>query len=199
MTRHASQCPGVRRLRGFLLLICLATSSTATTEVIDKLSYTSYEVDASGARSLANLLDKASPHRHGDAVYYGYTKWRIGWKVRWRYGPDRRCKLTEVNTELSGSIDLPALTGASDRQAGKFEVFLAALRVHEEGHYAIGREAAKAVDAALLALPEMVDCDTLQAAVTATGNETMSSFKDRGAQYDLETQHGKTQGAWLND
>ena len=199
MTRRATHRPGVQALQGISLLICLASASGASADVVDKLSYSNYEVDASGARSLGKLLDKASPHRQGDTVYYGFTKWRIGWNVKWRYGPDRRCKLTEVSTELSGNIDLPTLTGATESQARKFEVFLAALRVHEEGHYAIGREAAKAVDAALLALPQMADCAALQEAVTATGNETMDRFKGLGAQYDLETQHGKSQGAWLND
>lgn len=190
---------GDRVALAILIACCLSAPTALAAKVIDNLSYSTYEVDATNARSLSKLLDNASPHRDGDSVYYGFTKWRVGWNVQWRYGPDRRCKLTEVHTELTASINLPTLVGASDRQVRKFEPFLAALRVHEQGHYAIGQEAAAAVDAALLALPEMPNCDALQAAVSATGNETMATFKGRGAQYDAETQHGKTQGAWLND
>lgn len=180
------------------LLICAClVAGAAQAKVTESVEFTAYDVDVSHARSLVRALDAASPHRVDGKVVYGMTRYRVGWHYRYRGMPGGTCQVAEVETKMEATVSMPRPLGGSDRQNAKLDPFLAGLRVHELGHVAIGREAAQAVDAALLALPPQSDCKQLEAAIDAAASQAMAAFKDRGAQYDAETGQGKTQGAWL--
>lgn len=79
----------------------------------------------------------------------------------------------------------------------RFRQYLAALRVHEEGHLAIGLEAAQAIDRAIAAMPEMPSCALLQGQANATAQRLLEAAKQKERDYDLRTGHGRSQGAWL--
>jgi predicted secreted Zn-dependent protease len=185
-------------LRNFILTISLVASPASSAVVTESLTYTTYDVDVAHARSISDALDKTSPHRQDGKTFYGFTTWNVLTTFQLHSESNGSCKLAQIETKLSVNIDLPRLIGANSTQTGSFETFLSALRIHELGHYAIGQEAAAAVDAKITELPEMVSCTALDAAVGAAHFETMRTFEARGAAYDVETNHGKTQGAWLN-
>jgi predicted secreted Zn-dependent protease len=190
---------GATPMRKLLLLCGLAASSTSAAEVQEKLVYGHYDAEASPGRSLAAILNDSSPYRPSGQVFHSNTSWNVDWKFQSMTLPDGRCKIVRVITQLSGEIDLPRLLGAERPLKEQFETYLAALRVHELGHYAIGKQAAIAVDGKLLALPVMSNCDALESAARDLGARVLGEYEAKGIQYDVDTGHGKTQGAWLGD
>ncbi|MDP3331470.1 MAG: DUF922 domain-containing protein, partial [Methylococcaceae bacterium] len=100
--------------------------------------------------------------------------------------------------EVTGNITLPELVGATAEQTAAFDNYVSALRVHELGHYDIGRETATVIDSGILALPQMSSCKKLEATANALGYQTLDDYKAREKQYDASTNHGETQGASLD-
>jgi predicted secreted Zn-dependent protease len=94
---------------------------------------------------------------------------------------------------------LPRLVGGSAWQQERFDSYLARLREHELGHYEIGREAARQLERQFYALPPARSCTDLQAAARDAGARMLPKYEAMGDAYDRQTQHGKTQGAWLTD
>lgn len=183
-------------MRKLLLLCLLILAKTADAQVSENLVYTYYTAK-SDSDSLLETLNKASPIRVDNRSFHGYTKWNVHWNYRWFEQADGRCKITKVTTDLTANITLPELVGANAEQTEAFDKYLSALRVHELGHYDIGKQTATTIDNGILALPEMSSCKELESTANDFGYRTLEEYKAQEKQYDVATAHGKTQGAWL--
>jgi predicted secreted Zn-dependent protease len=184
-----------------LLLSCLALSAAgaARAEVHEALNYDHYEAHATPGRPLTSALYYASPFRTGGEVYHSATAWYLDWKVRPEPTVDGRCRVGEVLVELHGKMTLPRLVGGSREQEQRFDAYLVRLREHELGHYEIGREAARVLEKQFYALKPAPSCGKLQSEARDAGARLLPRFEALGDSYDVHTQHGKTQGAWLTD
>ncbi|HLA28076.1 MAG TPA: DUF922 domain-containing protein [Syntrophales bacterium] len=185
-------------MRKLLLLCFLVIARTSSAEVTENLVYTSYVANADPTRPLLSTLNASSPYRQSSQILHAYTNWHVNWNFRWFEKPDGKCRISSVTTKLTGNIHLPKLVGANSTQGSQFEKYLSALRVHEQGHYSIGKEAATAIDRKILSLGEMSSCKALEAAANDLGNRTINEYKEKELRYDDSTAHGKTQGAWLD-
>lgn len=179
------------------LVLMWFLAAAAHGKVTETIEFTTYDVDVSQSRSLVRAMDAASPHRVDGKVVYGMTHYRVGWNYRYLQQPDGQCKVTEVEISYAATVSMPRPVGASARQERKLTPMLAGLHVHELGHVAIGRDAAHAVEVAVSAVPGQPDCEALKTALDEAGRRAMAGFADLGKQYDLQTSHGETQGAWL--
>lgn len=186
-------------MRPMFLLCCLAASSTSAAEMEATLQYQHYDAHAASGRTLAEILNGSSPFRPGNQVFHSATRWNVDWKIRPQSGSDGRCRVTQVATHLTGEIKLPRLLDADAPMQEQFSGYLRALRVHELGHYEIGKEAAREVDAKLQALPDMANCAALESAARDLGARVLGEYEALGESYDVKTSHGKTQGAWLGN
>jgi len=187
------------QLRTIILPFWLLLAQPLWAEVSEELNYTYYVAHSDRSSSLKSILDASSPVRENGQVYHAYTAWNISWNFQWFENPDGTCSITLVTTKLSGSITLPKLEGATSPQRNQFDRYLKSLRVHELGHYDIGRDAALAIDRKILSLPEMLSCKALASAANDIGYGTLAEYKARDDQYDTSTSHGKAQGAWLDN
>lgn len=168
--------------------------------VSENLTYTYYAArNLNPSRSLKMTLNEASPIRENGEVFHGHTKWYVEWRFQWAEKPDGSCKISNVSTNVSASITLPRLDEAPSEQRQLFDNFLSALRLHELGHFNIGKGAATAVHVGILNLPEMLSCKELETAANELGNRILDEHRMQEIQYDESTSHGKTQGAWLED
>ena len=184
-----------------LLLACAAllAAPAACAEVHEALDYEHYEAHAGPGRALSQALNDASPFRPGNLVFHSATAWYLDWKVRPEPTADGRCRVGAVRVELHGRMVLPRLVGASSEQQQRFDSYLVRLREHELGHYEIGREAARELEQEFYALHPAGSCGELQATARDTGARLLPRYEAMGDTYDLQTQHGKTQGAWLTE
>lgn len=185
-------------MRKLLLLCFLIIAKTASAEVSEHLDYLYYTANADPDHSLLSILDKASSIRVDNRIYHGLTKWHVKWNYRWFEKPDGGCKITRVTTKYTSTITLPELTGGDARQQELFNHYVSALRTHELGHYDIGKQAADMIDNGIASLPEMSSCKELEATANGLGYQTLDEYRDKEKQYDADTGHGKSQGAWLD-
>jgi predicted secreted Zn-dependent protease len=188
-----------RPMRKLVAMCLLSISVQASAEVTETLRYTNYEAKAQRFQPLEKILYDASPNRVGDQVFLGITDWAVNWRLEGIEEPSGKCRITKVFTELSVVIDLPILIGGTARQMDQFNQLLPGLKTHELGHYAIAQQAAAAIDSKIRSLPEASDCEILKSAANEIGSKTLDEYKAKEIQYDVQTNHGKTQGAWWGE
>lgn len=182
-----------------LPLAALLFAANAHAEVHEALDYSHYEVRAKPGRPLSQALNDASPFRPGDKVFHSATAWNLDWQVRPAPTPDGRCRVAEVRVSLRGSMVMPRLVAGDAVQRRRFAEYLPHLREHELGHFEIGREAARSLEESFHALTPARSCSELQSAARDAGARMLPKYEAMGDAYDLHTQHGRTQGAWLTD
>ena len=144
----------------------------------------SYDAVLAGLRAGA-----AGPH-------FARADWRLSYDLRWRQGPGS-CAVTDVRTTLQLGVRLPRWTpppGAPGELVARWERFMAALKVHEEGHLENGRGAERETKAALAAL-SAPDCGILEARAKERFQRIIDAYNAKDAEYDRATGHGRTQGA----
>jgi len=93
---------------------------------------------------------------------------------------------------------LPTLINATPTQQDQFNILLSALSVHELGHYDFAKRAATDKESEILSMSEMDICTALEAAANELGNQTLNEYQAVERRYDVDTDHGRTQGAWLD-
>ncbi|HEX8958098.1 MAG TPA: DUF922 domain-containing protein [Burkholderiaceae bacterium] len=191
-------------------LVSLALASTilgapaACANVQADLEYRTYHAYAERGKSLYQVLASATPF-HGDGrPFLGNTRRDIHWQLQWRdTGRESGsgsgvCRVTEVHVTLHTTITLPQLAGVDSERQAEYMRFYSALRIHEYGHYRIEQEMASEIDRALASLPD-ADCSAIESAANARGKEIVGRYNLREQQYDADTGHGKTQGAYLRN
>ncbi len=182
-----------------LSLSALLFAPGAQAEVHESLDYSDYQVRAKPGRPLSQALNDASPFRPGDRIFHSATAWNLDWQVRPAPTSDGRCRVAEVRVSLQGSMVLPRLVEGDGVQRKRFAEYLPRLREHELGHFEIGRDAARELEASFHALAPARSCSELQSAARDAGARLLPKYEAMGDAYDLQTQHGRTQGAWLTD
>jgi predicted secreted Zn-dependent protease len=150
-----------------------------------------YDVQGSDLRSLLASLNARGQH-HGRAV------WKLGYKFKQRQGAGV-CQVESLSTELELVMTLPRWSppaGAAASLVASWERYVAALRVHEEGHLEHGRGAERDFRAVAASL-SAPDCAALDQALRQLYASILSDYQVRDTAYDARTEHGKSQGAWL--
>ena len=180
-----------------ILLIFLMLASSVRAEVQESLEYTYNHAIAKPGQSLVLSLNAASPVSEKGRVFHGYTKWNVRWNFWWIENRDGSCKITKTKTSVAGTITLPRLAGGNTEQQAAFERYVAALKQHELGHYQIGKDAAATIDQALLDMPPMRNCTSLDKVANDGAYQALERYKEKERLYDANTEHGKSQGAWL--
>jgi predicted secreted Zn-dependent protease len=176
----------------------MACLRAANAELIEHLDYSYYEVPYYRGMSLRELLNAASPV-HGDGrTYHAHTDWHVYWHFQYRRLPDGSCAIESAHTELTATIILPAPSDPAIAHDPAFVAYLAALKVHEQGHYHIGLSTAAAIDQGILALPAADECAALGVAANELGNAQITQARTVETNYDRDTGHGRTQGAALD-
>ena len=185
-------------LCGALLVGSLLLAGTARADLAEHLDYTWYPVPLQKGASLRDLLNAASPVHTDGRTYHAHTEWHVHWHYHYLPQPGGGCRIDSVHTTLTATITLPAPADPPIADSSAFVTYLGALKRHEQGHYAIGRSAAAAIDQGILALPSQDSCAGLAATADAFANEELARARDTEARYDRDTGHGRTQGAVLN-
>lgn len=178
-------------------LLMLLSAGTARAELTAHLDYQYYEVPAHRFMSLREELNAASPVHEDGRTFHAHTNWHVYWHFQYRELPGGGCAIDSAHTELTATIILPGPADPAIARDRAFVTYLAALKVHEQGHYQIGRETAAAIDRGLLALPPQDTCTGLGITASDFANAQLARARDTESAYDRDTGHGRTQGATL--
>ncbi|MES2820504.1 MAG: DUF922 domain-containing protein [Pseudomonadota bacterium] len=181
-----------------VVVLLLALASPALAEVNEQLDYEYYAADADAYETVREALAAATPIRSGGKIFHGYTRWHINWRFRWKQA-DGECYITRVDTRLTSTITLPELEGGTAKQREAFDRYLEALEEHELGHYAFGQEAAETIDAEMADMDALRSCKALEAAANELAQGILADYVKDEKRYDIDTDHGRTQGARLRE
>lgn len=179
---------------GFLVLTLMSVAVLA--DVQSKLDWQHYPVRINQAETLAQALDRSSPIRSRGLVYHATTDWQVQWRFWWQ-NANEGCVIKRVRTEVSVQIQLPQLVAGTAAQQTEFADYLDALTLHEAGHQQLALDAAEAIDLALQQFPVAGSCAALETDANALGQQLLQRFREREYDYDRRTNHGQTQGAWM--
>jgi predicted secreted Zn-dependent protease len=122
------------------------------------------------------------------------------WAIRWTFETEKygmkNCRVNwqKTNVTLDVTMHLPQLSGWSPQQAA-FDTLVAKEKVHQEGHLAIAREAAKAIDAAINAVSD-VSCETIYSVIGQAAQNAYNNGLTKDREYDTTTEYGEKQSAW---
>ena len=183
-------------MRGVGLFLLALISLRALADVHRELDWQHYPVLLAEGETLAQALDRSSPIRSRGLVYHATTDWQVQWRFWWQNANDG-CVIERVRTEVAVQIQLPELIAGTAAQETEFADYLDALTLHEEGHQQLALDAAEAIDLALQQLPAASHCTALEANANALGQQLLQRFREREYDYDRRTNHGQTQGAWM--
>jgi len=185
--------------RGVWASVLTVWAMTVVAEVQQSLDYHDYPVKPSADESISEALYRSSPILEAGRVFHGYTRWRVEWRFWWRETANRQCQIDRVSVEVQGDIQLPRLDGGTPAQRERFNRYRDALHQHELGHYGFGVRAGRDIENSLRNLPPEASCSELEKRANETGHDILRYYRELEDRYDRETEHGRTQGAWLKD
>ena len=156
-----------------------------------------YDIVGNSANSLRHELDINGPLDKDGKRFDGLTKWHVTWT--YRYAPtEAGCKFTEINTSVEGTTTLPRWVdgdSATNSLIRKWQNYIAALRLHEDGHYAHGVGAAKEIEDLGQSFHVSDNCSTIAKKFNDQASSILEKYMAMDAIYDHDTNHGQTQGA----
>jgi len=150
-----------------------------------------YDVQGNDFNSLLGALNVRG-------TFHGRADWKLSYRFRSRMGPGG-CGVTSFNTDLDLQMTLPRWTppaGVPADLVTRWERYMAALRLHEEGHLDHGRGAEKEFRAVASATTAS-DCGSLDRALRDRFSKLIADYQARDRDYDRRTEHGKSQGAFF--
>jgi predicted secreted Zn-dependent protease len=131
---------------------------------------------------------RAQLNARGPSGYDAYTRWHIRWQ--WPGYGTADCRLQDAEVAYEITVTFPRWTPvaeATPELAAKWNAYLYALALHENGHVANVVAHYPTVVAAI----KRSTCLTAEAAAQAI----LQQMRDFDVQYDTNTDHGRTQGA----
>jgi predicted secreted Zn-dependent protease len=188
-----------QRLSHALLFVMswLLSASLLHAEVNASLQFAPYYAHHSMPQTLKQALDAASTVRKKGAIFYGHTNWRVDWTFSTLALSNGACKLADIKVNLKGIMVLPVLASKDANTIIKFNKFLVALKNHEYGHYSHGQQAANKINSKFNEYSVMAGCDIAVTEANRMANEIVQQYINESNRYDVNTQHGRTEGAWL--
>ena len=166
----------------------------AEVTVSEKFKYYSvYPVSKSG---LLDELRNKSPITEDGDVFFGYTYSSINWRFKWKYNSSK-CWLTSVETSLESTYTMPKLETDYFWVKGVWDKWYPNLMKHEKGHHLIALEIAELIQEGISNLSPQSSCSKLENRANQIGFDYMEQLDVLNESYDLETNHGETEGASL--
>jgi predicted secreted Zn-dependent protease len=142
-------------------------------------------------------MNKAGPGAESKTSGDARTKWQ----VKWRYGLAQvpgGCRIHHVTTSVHVTFIMPRWkngANGSPELRERWQKFVTALQIHEDGHRDHGIHAAQEIESVLAGLTPMRSCREMESAANSTANDIMEKYRKQDLYYDLLTIHGTTQGA----
>ncbi len=156
-----------------------------------------YPVTGTDAKAMWRAIGANGPRRDDGKFFAARTDWNLGYRYQTRV-LDGQCRVTDVTTRLAVVMRLPRWDDEADAPPDlrqRWQRYLEALRLHEEGHRDNGVAATSEVQAKLGVLPPRPDCGGFDAEARNVASEIVARYVERDREYDRVTEHGRTQGA----
>jgi predicted secreted Zn-dependent protease len=204
---HSTTVSVRRRALCGILLATWAASSIATPDDVTPPSavkdyvlhqrVSTYTVTGDDADAVRRSLSGLGPLGSDGSRYDGDTKWA----VHWQYGSQSDasgCAVVSSSVVLNVNMTLPQWEHSiyvPEALQRRWSTYLAALRMHEDGHLKNAEMEAAAIAQMLQTIGPQPDCELLNRKLLDHGQQIQQRYKANDAEYDERTGHGRTQGA----
>ena len=180
-------------------IIVLSTNS-ASAEIQVEETFKYYQISPQHARDIVFELRKNSPVRRLNQIYHGETEWELRPNFRWKQ-IGKLCYVEDFVVKVETEYTMPQLSevaNADEAIKAKFDKFYEALLVHEKGHHEFGMKAAREIHHLLEHVEPVRGCKVLRKRLTRDINGIIEAYDKLNQAYDIETGHGRTQGAVIS-
>lgn len=177
----------------FALLVVLVAPVFAGRDDFD-LTY--FDVQGDTARELNADIAAKAPVGDNGLRSDGYTRWNIDWTFQFDSDASG-CTASRVDVNLAIHTILPRWNpprSANPALVARWNSYVAALRVHEDGHRYRAAAAAGEMRRALTLERSAPDCAALEEKLNARANALLDELRNQQAAYDRETESGRKQG-----
>jgi predicted secreted Zn-dependent protease len=175
-----------------------ATTSDAVNGYVLHRRVNTYTVTGDDADAVRRSLSRLGLVGADGKRYDGDTKWAVHWQYASQSDASGSCAVASSSVVLNVDMTLPQWehsTDVSEALQNRWETYLAALRVHEDGHVKNAEREAAAIAQMLQTIGPQSDCELLNQKLLDLGQQIQQRYKDNDAEYDERTGHGRTQGA----
>jgi len=179
---------------GFALLLLLEAAPAFADRNDFSIDY--YTVTGTTARALRAEIDAKGPIGEDGRRSDGYTHWAMNWSYGFDTGA-AGCTTSRVVVDLDIRMTLPrwsAPPGTDAELISRWNRYVAAVRIHEDGHRNLAETAARDMRQALLVERSASDCDTLRNRLDSRANALLDDLRKQQAAYDRDTAFGQKQG-----
>jgi predicted secreted Zn-dependent protease len=162
----------------------------------NEFDLTYFDVEGATSRELNDEIKAKAPIGDNGLRSDGYTRWNIDWTFQLD-SDGSGCTASHVDVNLAIHMILPRWNpphSAAPALVARWNSYVAALRIHEEGHRSRAAAAAADVRRALESEDRARDCATLEKRLNAKAAAQLDELRKRQAAYDLETESGRKQG-----
>ncbi len=160
----------------------------------------SYGVVGSSAHEIRRVMQLLGPAR-GGRVFSAYTDWEVGWSYSVEPGPSG-LHVTSVRVAVRAAVLVPRWRPAREASAelvDTWQLYLAAIEVHEQGHVNLAVEAGRTVLACLEGLPAFAERGLLHNAAEIAARTRVAEARNLEHAYDEASSHGVAHGVKLPD
>lgn len=157
-----------------------------------------YDIDGSSAGALRDQIQRLGPKDESGKALDALTVWELEWTYH-EVGDATGCALRDVQVTLNVTVTLPRWKPpptAPARLSDSWRTYLEHVKVHETGHRTIAQRYARELFTALSGL-RAATCAELDGVVSRRAEEIVAEGRARNRAYDVDTQHGQTQGVVL--
>ncbi len=189
----------MRNSRSIGLLALAIFPAAVLAEPLTRLHTNYYYIGGTSATVLAAQLDQTGPADTDGKRYAGKTRWDVQWQFN-HHQEGETCGLKDIAIAVGVAQTMPKWRGEDKGGAAlkaRWQKFLEALKRHEDGHKENGMKAGAEIEKALLAIRPASNCEDLDKAANAAGEQVVEKYRKLDAEYDRSTDHGRKQGATL--
>ncbi len=160
------------------------------------IANTNYTISGETAEQLREQMNQLGP-KDSNGSFDAFTRWYIRLKYDYETA-NGSCALDNIRVNVEVTFTMPQWKRDTNFEVGlveRWDRYITALQLHEDGHRDHGIAAGKDVLQVLKQQPSYPSCEELAAAANEAVKQAIVVYNQKDIEYDRETRHGATQGA----
>lgn len=178
-----------------LMLLYLTFTGHSYAKPIVTENYKYYSVKPKSRDELLPRLNKKSPIKEKGEVFHAHTYTYIKWNFKWEI-KNSKCQIKSVTTSVDVTYTYPKLRTRNADVKLVWSKWYPKLIIHEEGHKNLAIKIGKEIERIIMPM-KSANCEMLEKKADNAGYKKIAKLDKLNKNYDKETNHGETQGAWL--
>lgn len=172
------------------------SNASQESQVLTSIEYIYHPIAGSTGNELRAQMDQLGRTDESGHHWDAYTEWYVNWSYPYST-LNNNCTTGPIKVQVEITFTFPqwsAPENATQDLIDKWNAYLNALQLHEDGHRQIATQAGYEILRAINALPAYPSCAELEQAADTTGEDILEQYRQQEAIYDQNTEHGVTQG-----